>query len=230
MYCAQCGVKLADSETSCPLCGTRAYHPDIPRGTGEKSYPSGKYPKAPKRSLWLQGLCTALFLLPMLIVLLCDLQISGAVTWSGYVIGALLLGYITLILPSWFRRPNPVIFVPCSFLAAGLYLAYINHVTAGNWFLTLAFPITAGIGLTVTAVVTLTRYLRRGRLFIFGGAFMTLGLFMLPMEFLVAATFRISFIGWSLYPLVTLLLLGGMLIFLGICRPARESMERKFFI
>jgi len=27
-----------------------------------------------------------------------------------------------------------------------------------------------------------------------------------------------------------LVLLGGVLIFLGICRPARETMEKKFFI
>jgi hypothetical protein len=167
----------------------------------------------------------------MLIVLLCDWQISGTVTWSGYVIGALLLGYVALILPSWFRRPNPVIFVPCTFFAAGVYLAYINLVTDGNWFLTLALPITGGIGLIVTAVVTLTRYIRRGRLFIFGGAFMLLGAFMLPIELLVVYTFAApTFVGWSLYPLVSLMILGGMLIFLGICRPARENMERKFFI
>jgi hypothetical protein len=35
---------------------------------------------------------------------------------------------------------------------------------------------------------------------------------------------------WSLYPLTALVLLGGMLIFLAICRPARETMERKFFL
>jgi len=32
------------------------------------------------------------------------------------------------------------------------------------------------------------------------------------------------------YPFVALVLLGGYLIFLGIHRPARESIERKFFI
>ena len=31
MYCANCGVKLADSEKVCPLCKTVAYHPDIKR-------------------------------------------------------------------------------------------------------------------------------------------------------------------------------------------------------
>ncbi|MBQ9746682.1 MAG: hypothetical protein IJW21_07645, partial [Clostridia bacterium] len=74
-------------------------------------------------------------------------------------------------------------------------------------------------------------YLRRGKLFIFGGATIAFGLFMLLVEFLLCVTFEgVRFIGWSLYPLITLVILGGLLIFLGICRPARENMERKFFI
>jgi hypothetical protein len=42
--------------------------------------------------------------------------------------------------------------------------------------------------------------------------------------------FRPAFALWSLYPMTALVLLGGMLIFLAICRPARETMQRKFFI
>lgn len=34
MYCINCGVELADSETVCPLCGTRVFHPDMPRQQG----------------------------------------------------------------------------------------------------------------------------------------------------------------------------------------------------
>ena len=50
------------------------------------------------------------------------------------------------------------------------------------------------------------------------------------MELLMVITFRLpGFIGWSLYPLVALVLLGGALIFLAICRPARESAQRKLF-
>ena len=35
-------------------------------------------------------------------------------------------------LPLWFRRPNPVIFVPVDFAAIGLYLLYINFATGGR--------------------------------------------------------------------------------------------------
>ena len=39
MYCIKCGVELADSEKVCPLCGTRVFHPDLPRAQGEPPYP-----------------------------------------------------------------------------------------------------------------------------------------------------------------------------------------------
>ena len=231
MYCINCGVKLADTETECPLCHTAVFHPDITREKGEELYPPDKYPAAEKRIYRPQIFMTAIFLLPMIITALCDLQFNDGITWSGYALGAIALAYVILILPSWFSRPNPVIFVPCGFAATAVYLLYINLTLDGDWFLSFAFPITGGVGLIVTAIVALTWYLKRGRLFIFGGAFVLFGAFMLLIEFLTNLTFHFpEFIGWSLYPLVTFVLLGGTLIFLGINRPARETMERKFFI
>lgn len=230
MYCVNCGVKLADTEKQCPLCGVTAFHPEIIRGEGEPLYPRQKYPAPGDSSRAALIVLTTAFLLPALICLVCDLQLSGAVTWSGIVMGALLVGYVALILPFWFRKPNPVIFVPCAFAAVGLYLLYIDLFTGGHWFLSFAFPVTGGIGLIVTAVVALLRYVRRGKLYIIGGAAVGLGAFMPVVELLMVLTFGIRFLAWSLYPLIVLALLGGMLIFLAIYRPARETMERKFFL
>lgn len=236
MYCVKCGVKLADSEAKCPLCKTRVFHPDIDREDGEKLYPAKKYPAKERKSYLLQVVLTVAFLLPAIIVLLCDLQYgksveSNGVNWSGYVIGALAVAYVEVILPTWFKKPNPVIFVPCTFVAIGLYLLYINLATNGDWFLRFAFPVVGIVGGIVTTMVVLLKYIRRGVLYILGGAAIALGGFTLLMEYLLSITFQsIHFVGWSFYSLVTLVLLGGVLIFLGICRPARETMERKFFV
>lgn len=231
MYCAKCGVKLADTETYCPLCGTQAYHPELSRDTAEPSYPRGKYPARPPRSFVPQAVLTELFLLPFIVVLLVDLQFNGRVTWAGYVMGGLVLGYVMLVLPLWFRRPNPVIFVPCTFAALALYLLYIDLTVAGGWFLPFALPLTGGVCAIVTTVVTLVKYVKKGQFFVFGGASIALGGMLLLAEFLLKLTFGIHrFIGWSLYPLTALVLLGGLLIFLGINRNAREVMERKLFI
>lgn len=230
MYCVNCGVKLADTEKQCPLCGVTAFHPEITRPEADPLFPQQRYPAQQVSSRTALIIVTTAFLLPILITLQCDALLNGAVTWSGYVVGALLAAYVILILPFWFRKPNPVVFVPCGFTAVGLYVLYINIATGGDWFLSFAFPVVGFLGLLVTAVVTLLRYVRRGRLYIFGGAYIALGLFMPLMEFLICITFTRSFAGWSLFPLIPLVLLGGMLILLAIYRPARETMERKFFI
>ena len=231
MYCINCGVKLADTEKKCPLCATEVYHPTLEQAREEPLYPRDTYPRPPKHFLLLQSIVTAVFILPLLLVLIADLRENSTVTWSGYVIGAMLVGYVCVVLPVWFRRPNPVIFVPCGFASALVYLLYIDLVTNGGWFLSFAFPVLGGIGIIVTAMTTLLRYVRRGKLYIYGGAAIAFGGILLMAEFLMDITFRIPrFYGWSLYPLTTLALLGGLLIFLAICRSAREVMERKFFI
>ncbi len=231
MYCIHCGVKLADTETSCPLCGTVVYHPALEQKAVDPFFPTDRHPPKAPRSFAAQIITTFAFLLTLVTLLVCDLHLNHAVTWSGYVIGALAIAYTALVLPTWFRKPNPVIFVPSAFAAVIVYLLYISLATNGHWFLSFAFPVAGGVGLIVTAVVALLHYIRRGQLFVLGGAFTALGAFMLLVEFLANITFDVSrFIGWSFYPLTALVMLGGFLIFLGIYRPAREAMERKFFI
>ena len=231
MYCIKCGVKLADTERVCPLCQTIVFHPDITREDTTPLFPPQQEPIPQLRTQSINVILTAIFLLPLLITLLCDWQITQSITWSGYVAGALMLAYIMLVLPTWFRKPNPVILVSCYFVAIGLFLQYINWTVDGDWFLSFALPVTAFVALVATTVTVLLRYIRRGRLYIFGGAFLALGAFMPLMELLLCLSIaEMGFVGWSMYPLIPLVLLGGTLIFLAISAPAREKMERKLFI
>ena len=229
MYCVQCGVRLADTEQTCPLCGTRAYHPDLPREKGNLLYPQNREPKLRGRSKAQNGALIILFLIPMIVCFFADRQLDGEVTWCGYVAGALLLAYVVVALPFWFRRPNPVIFVPCDFAAVALYLLYVDLATENGWFLDFALPVVGAFALLTCTVVTLLHYLKRGKLYIFGGAFIALGGIGVLMELLMVPTFGLPYIGWSMYPLTTFVLFGGMLIYLAINRSAREAMERKLF-
>lgn len=229
MYCIKCGVKLADTEKRCPLCSTIVCHPDFESISDRLLYPSNKLPTNNSGSNALNVVVIILFLIPLIVCFVADLSLDGQLEWFGYVTGALAISYITLALPLWFEKPNPVIFVPCDFATVGLYLLYINLVTNGDWFLSFAFPITAGLGLITCTVITLLHYLRRGKLYIIGGAFIALGVFMLLIEWLMGITFGLRFIGWSIYPLVVLVLFGGLLIYFAINRAARETIERKLF-
>lgn len=230
MYCIKCGVHLEDSEHICPLCQTKVInHPDIQRKEKEKPYPINRYPIQNMRPAGWLFILTILIFLPQIIVLFCDLQINRSITWSGYVIGALILIYATCVFPQWFKKPNPIIFVSVGFVVAGLYLLYISLATNGGWFLSFAFPVVGCIGIIVTTVVTLVYCLKRGYLYIFGGGFIAAGGFMLLLEYLLHITFGLSIKLWSLFPLSVLTLLGLTLILIAICKPIREVLKRKFF-
>lgn len=229
MYCIECGVKLGDAEKKCPLCNTTVCHPDYVNRHGKALYPSNRMPQRYSGSKALNGAIIILFLIPLFVCFAADMLLDGRAEWFGYVAGALVLSYIVFALPMWFQKPNPVIFVPCNFAAAALYLLYINLATGGVWFLSFALPVTGGLCLITCTVVTLLHYLRKGKLYILGGALMALGAFMLLIEFLMGVTFHLRFIGWSIYPLCVLLLFGGLLIYLAINSAARETLERKLF-
>lgn len=230
MYCVNCGVELKDSEKLCPLCGTMAFYPDLPPQNGEGPYPEYIEPKRRFNRFGTLFVLTFVFLIPSVIALLIDLKLNSAVIWSGYVIGGLTVCYTAFVLPFWFKRPNPVIFIPCVFVAAELFLLYINLATGGRWFLSLAFPIAGISGLLLTAVAALLKYLKRGKLYVFGGAFIALGGFSMLIEMFICVTFKLRFIFWSIYPLVACSLIGLLLILIAVCKPLRSSLDKRFFI
>lgn len=231
MFCVKCGVELAASEAKCPLCGTVVYHPDIKQPVERPTFPPNAQPKMKVNRLGALLIITAIYLMLILQLLVCDISIFGSLTWSLYAAGGMLLVYIITILPSWFRRPNPVIFVPCDFAAIALYLLFIDLQTGGNWFLSFAFPTVGVLGLIVTAVITLFRYVKRGYFYILGGALIATGLSVVLIEFLLNLTFTFKkFYFWSSYPLIGCTLIGIALIVIGICRPLRESLAKKFFV
>ena len=229
MYCIKCGVKLADTESVCPLCNTAVYHPDIERTAEAPLYPPKKMPPKSSSSKVMCGAIIILFLFPAVVCFLADFQINRMINWSGYVLGALLVAYVAFALPMWFRKPNPVIFTPCTFAAIILYILYINFATGSNWFWSFALPVSCTLCLIVCALVTLLYYLKRGKLYVFGGFSMLMGALIVLIEVLLDLTFSFDFIGWSLYPFAVLFLVGALLIYLGINRSAREAFERKLF-
>lgn len=230
MYCVKCGVKLADTEEKCPLCNTALGGPVSREERARPLYPQNLYPKQTVKRGAVNGAILILFLLPLLVTFFVDWQTDGTLTWFWFAAGALALAYVVLALPVWFRNPNPVIFVPCGFAATALYLLLVSILTKGSWYLSFALPVTMTFALIVTALVALLRYLRRGRLYIFGGTVIALGAAVMLVELLLSVTFGMAFVGWSVYPLIVLALLGGLLIFLAINSSARERMERKFFL
>ena len=230
MYCVKCGVELADSERKCPLCKTPVYYPDLPQNP-ERPYP--EFVKA-KDEITLRGLhfiISILFAIAIIIVTMCDLNINGALTWCVYVSGGIVVSYVIFFLPGWLRRPSPSVFVPVSFAAIAIYVLAISLMLEADWYLSFALPVIAGMALVVCSVTILSYYLKRGYLYIFGGAFIALGFYSVMIEVLIHLNFGVhDRLVWSIYPFAALVLVGLMLIVIAIVRPFRESLKRVFSI
>ena len=182
MYCIKCGVELADSEKVCPLCGTRVYHPDLVQSDVPPAYPSDDSAEVKVNMRGVMFAVTLAFAALIVQLFICAFSFPGANIWAGFSIGGVLLIYIIVFLPMWFRHPNPIIFVPVDFAAVLVYVLYICLALHGNWFLSFAFPVIGAIALIVTAVVVLFRCLKHGRLYILGGALIANGLFIADQD------------------------------------------------
>ena len=230
MYCIKCGVELADTEKHCPLCGTVVYHPELTQKEAPPTYPPYRKPKQRINRKGVLFVISLIYLILAAQLFVCEFSLFNTFHWSLYAVGGLILSYVAVILPMWFFHPNPVIFVPCDFAAAILYLWFINELSDGTWFLTFALPVACAIGLLVTAILALSRYINKGYFFIFGGASVLSGLLFVQIESLLCITFSLKIHFWSIYPLIGFVLLGIALIVIGICRPLREALSKKFFV
>ena len=228
MYCVKCGVELADSERVCPLCETPVYFPGLDPDP-ETPYPKERKGKESSSRKAVCFLITCFFAIFAAITVLCDVNINDGLTWSGIAVGGLVILYVLMILPSWFKHPSPAIFVPCDFLAAALYLFYLNYYAGDNWYFSFALPVTAAACVICSTVAILAYYLRRGRLYIAAGAFIGTGLYSVLIEILIHSAFDVHHrMAWSLYPAITLSLIGIMLIVIAIVRPIREQLYKIF--
>ncbi|MCQ2555321.1 MAG: hypothetical protein MJ171_06685 [Clostridia bacterium] len=228
MYCVKCGVKLQDGIESCPLCGTPVWNPD---GVAiEGKYPD-KMPKKPvETNMPLAILFTFLSVITVTVLFVVCMNLYGNLSWGGYAIFGVMLFYVMMILPLWFRKPNPVIFTPVNFLAIALYVGYINWKVNGHWFFTFALPIILITAVEMVTVITLGRYVRRGRLYIAGGAVIFMGFATVLVELFQTMTFGTQMFTWSLYSFSVFFIFGMFLIVAGIYKPLKVYLNKKFFI
>lgn len=232
MFCINCGIELSDGQKICPICETRVYHPDLKKSDAPPSYPRKAFKSEEINIRGLLFFITLLHLIPIIFSIILDYNLNDAIDWTGYVVGGVVILYVAIVLPMWFKKPNPVIFTPCTFLVAGFYLWYINFTVGGEWFWTLAFPVTLGTGIITTALVTLFKYIKKHRLYIVGGGFILTGALTVLIEHFLHLTFSFKHDGfiWSLYPFVFLTIIGIGLIVIEIVKPFKESLKKIFYL
>ena len=230
MYCIKCGAHLSDGQTTCPLCETKVYHPDITI-VEKNTYPKVPFESEEINRNGLMFVITMIFLIPLILPIFLELSWHSDISWSGYASGGTLLFYVAFVMPHWFKKPNPVVFTPICFAITILLLHFICFKTDGNWFMSFAFPVTGVLGIIVTAAVTILYYVKKGCLYTIGGMLISLGLWTSLLEWDIRTTFSVNTpFRWSTAPLTVFSVLGIMLIVIAIVKPLQESLRRVFFI
>lgn len=229
MFCPKCGANLSQNSKKCPLCLTllpkldekehTPFYPDTPRPREKEDFRAPIF------------LVTLFFLIAGSVILALDLIENGGIGFSFYVAAPLLILYTSFVLPRWWRRPNPVVFLPITFCSLMVCFLYLDLRTHGGWFLSFAFPVLGGFFLFLEAAVTLLHYLRSGRLYIFGGLFLSMGILSFVGEILYRVTFSLPIrLTYSILFLIFFSLLGLGLITIAIVPPFRRYFERRFFV
>lgn len=227
MYCVKCGVRLQEGVTACPLCGTPVWNPE--EKPGEKTYPDTLPRRHSESNLPSLFFLTALTVVVIVVELAVCLKLYGALRWGGFAAGGVLLFYIVAVLPFWFRRPLMVVFLPVDFLAAGLFVWYIAFATGGRWFWSFAFPVIGIACLLTVGLYVLLKYVKRGKLFIFGGFLILVGGFTVLIELFESVTFHTPMFLWSLFPLAGFFTAGLFLLLGGIIPPLHRAIKRRLF-
>ena len=142
-YCVNCGVELAPSAKTCPLCGTPAWHPEL---DAPPYFPANSAAVQPASRREAAILLTAMLVSVSLCCGLLNLFLPTDRPWSLYVIGAAVMLWVWFTLPMVLRR-LPVFFrLTADVAAIGIYVWLISIDLGGSrWFRGLALPMIAEI-------------------------------------------------------------------------------------
>ena len=236
-YCVNCGVELAPSEKKCPLCGTPVINPNVQ----EKKEAEGPFPRLipeePKNinwgSIWL--LITLIFMVPIGLALTCDINISHEITWSKFVVASLGLIYFFIITPLFTMKSNmkmrSVLCVILDTVWMELFLFAIERSVGGSWFMKFAFPLAASMGMAIIFCQVICIYAPMWKLSKLAVIVAVIGVMCVVIEALLNYGFGFGTrLVWSFYPLITLIVLGGILMVIDHNPEMKEKIKRRFFL
>jgi len=231
-YCVNCGVRLADSEARCPLCGVPVVNPAEPdRVLSEPPFPPQATHAASLRERRAALVSAAILLLiPLLSTLVCDLALNGEVTWSRFVVAGYLALYAFLFAPAAFRRHRVTYSILTDYAAVLLSLGLLNLYTGGRWFASFALPLTTVFGALIYTVYLLVRHTPWNMLKVGSAVLGGTGLFTLFTEWLINRTFYPGkTLLWSLFIMIPCVVVSIVFAIVDSSRELKQSVKRRFF-
>ncbi len=232
-YCVQCGVKLADTEKNCPLCGTSVHNPNVEVPPAAKpTYPAQPFSpiaiRAQRNTVLL--ITAVVMLIPVLTTLISDLSISGSVTWSRYVLAGFLMAYAGVFPPFLIRRHPFRFSLLIDTCCVSLVLYAICRWTGGGWFVPFALPVTLTFALLFGLAALIIRHSPWQVLVNSAVIIASIGLFVLLVENMVNEVFYPGrIINWSLYVVIPCAVFSGVLAIINSNKDVKDWLHKKLF-
>lgn len=236
-YCVKCGVELTEGVKKCPLCDTVVYLPEEMKKEERVAEIIPIFPLAnghnmpqPNKKSMLE-LISLIFFLPIPVLLLCDINISDGIIWSGYAVGGIFLLYVFLIFPFIPKRGNAVISILADIVCSLAYLFYIERMLDKSWFLPFAAPLVGTFGAFAMIIALFRKYTKITNLALTGMSLLFIGLFCLITEFLINNAFSIhETLYWAFYPALSLAVCSIVLFYIDRNASLKEKIKRKLII
>ena len=133
-YCVNCGIKLQEGTTRCPLCQIDSINPLEQPSAETPLYPAtplGKSEK-PKSRASLLYIISLFLCIPVLISTLSDLLSDGHWGWSRYVMASMALFYVIAVLPFYFSKNKPLLSLGIDIFATVLFLFFEYTLSKTN--------------------------------------------------------------------------------------------------
>ena len=232
-YCVNCGVELAEYIRKCPLCSTEVINPNNPYDfASEPPYP--EYTHAPKQQLSpkvLLSLIAILFLLPITVCILADVSFDGTFGWSGYVIASLFAVYTVISSALIVHKESVLLDLIFDHMAVLLLLVYVDMQTNGMWFTSFALPLICTSAVSSMLMVILIKVLKKRLLTVISIGLYLSGFVCIITDLLIEYNFYNNVtVKWSLYPFISLVIIGSFLMFIDNNKFIKRRLEKKFFI
>ena len=230
-YCVNCGVELDSTAEFCPLCQTPVCNPQKPVDRVSPTPFPTERGEVSLASRWEIAVLVSAMLGSVAICCgLLNLFLRTAHIWSLYVIGAAAMFWIFLVPPLLWRKIPPMAAAALDAAAVGLYVLLIALELGGlDWYLHLALPIIALLGVIVLVLVLLLQDHRRSTLSAIALVFGAIGLFIVGIELMGDLYFHGAWQPtWSLVVLIVTAALEIPLIVVRRVPGLREEVRRRF--
>ncbi len=232
-YCVNCGVELAEYIKKCPLCLTEVINPNQPYDFASAP-PYPEYDPMPKQKIgpkMILGIIAVIFMLPIAVCTAADITYDGTFTWSGYVIASLFAVYTVIASALTVHKESVLLEQIFDYMAILLLLVYIEEQCAVKWFIPFALPLLCSTAIATLSLSFLIKVLNKRALTVISIGFLYLGLLSVICDILIKYNFFYNIaVGWSLYPFISCVIIGSVLLFIDNNKYIKRRLEKKFFV